>query len=253
MFRKLKMKFAARKIKRQKDFAATDKRIRRKYSKFKRALLRPFIMIGRAFRWVYDALYAICSWIWAGVCKMNFVATLNSVFLITIIVLFAILIKNTVSCNKKPIVISQTKNIIIQSAKQTNNIVNAEPKLPIRRNAVTGRLPYVINVIKTTPSKNPALRPQGDGKIYGDTIIETRNEAVVLKNGAHINGNLYLQRMHKYVLPCGVKIEGNLFLRDVHMLEFCGEFTVKGNIYVSPKSSFGPLPRNARIGGQVIL
>ena len=59
--------------------------------------------------------------------------------------------------------------------------------------------------------------------------------------------------MQKYTLPCNINIEGNLFLRDMGMLQFCGAFTVKGNIYVSPRSSFGPLPKTARLGGQVIL
>ena len=65
--------------------------------------------------------------------------------------------------------------------------------------------------------------------------------------------SLYIQHMRKYVLPRGIQIEGNLFLRDMGLLEFAGEFTVTGNIYVTPNSSFGPIPSNARIGGQVIL
>ena len=75
----------------------------------------------------------------------------------------------------------------------------------------------------------------------------------VVKNGAHIQGDLYIQDMRKYTLPCDIVIDGNLFLRDVNMLNFCGDFTVRGNIYVSPRSSFGPVPSTARIGGQVIL
>ena len=59
--------------------------------------------------------------------------------------------------------------------------------------------------------------------------------------------------MRKYVLPCGIRIEGDLFLRDMGLLQFAGEFTVTGNIYVTPTSSFGPIPGTARIGGQVIL
>ena len=110
-----------------------------------------------------------------------------------------------------------------------------------------------INVVETVPSNDPTLRAGGDGKIYGDIIIESREEAIVLKNGAHIRGNLYLQNMYKYVLPCDIKIEGNLFLRDLNMLHFCGRFTITGNIYVTPNSSFGPIPRDAYLGGQIIL
>ena len=68
-----------------------------------------------------------------------------------------------------------------------------------------------------------------------------------------VNGNLYLQDMHKYTLPCNIRVNGNVFLRDLGLLQFCGDFTITGNIYVSPRSSFGPIPRTARLGGRVIL
>ena len=122
----------------------------------------------------------------------------------------------------------------------------------MRRDAKTGNMPTTINTVSATPSAEITAQTR-DSEIFGDVIIESRGESAAIKNGAHIHGNLYLQRMHKYVLPCGVVIDGNLFLRDLHLLQFCGEFTVRGNIYVSPTSSFGPIPCNARIGGQVIL
>jgi hypothetical protein len=89
--------------------------------------------------------------------------------------------------------------------------------------------------------------------MYGDIIIDSRGAAMMLNNGYEINGNLYLQNMRKYVLPCDIKITGNMFVRDVNMLQFCGKFEIAGNIYVTPTSSFGPIPRNAYVGGQVIL
>ena len=87
----------------------------------------------------------------------------------------------------------------------------------------------------------------------GDTVIDHHDMTTVLQNGAHVRGNLYIQDLRKYTLPCNIVIDGNLILRDVNMLNFCGDFTVRGNIYVSPRSSFGPVPSTARIGGQVIL
>ena len=87
----------------------------------------------------------------------------------------------------------------------------------------------------------------------GDVVIDTRRAASVIEHNTRVQGNLYLQNMRKYTLPCGVRVEGNLFLRDVNLLQFCGEFTVTGNIYVNPRSSFGPIPANARVGGYVIL
>jgi hypothetical protein len=68
-----------------------------------------------------------------------------------------------------------------------------------------------------------------------------------------INGDLYLQNMSTYTLPCGVRVNGNLFLRNVRLMKFCGGFEVRGDIYVSSNSSFGPIPRNAYLGGQVVF
>jgi hypothetical protein len=251
MFKKLKMRLAAKSVKRVKDFNAADKRARKKHSPFAFKLMRPFVWLARAVRWLFDTICAICAWIWAGICDINVIGLLNATMLIAIIVLFSSLIMNVLSCGKKQV-------IVVSSAKNTQTITtensrNGVPALPLRRNEKTGRMPCKISVVPVKESDNPALHAQGDGKIYGDVVIETRGEAAVLKNNAQINGNLYLQHMHKYILPCGIKINGNLFLRDLHMLEFCGDFTVTGNIYVSPRSSFGPLPRGARIGGQVIL
>ena len=251
MFKKLKMRLAAKSVKRTKDWNTADKRARKKYSATTFKLMRPFVWLCRAIRWLFDTICAICAWIWAGICDINVIGLLNATMLIAIIVLFSNLIMNTVGCNKKQV-------IVVSPAKKTQTTVTPEsyqttPALPLRRNEKTGRMPCKVSVVPVQESKNPILKPQGDGKIHGDVIIETRSEAAVLKNNAEINGNLYLQRMHKYILPCGIKINGNLFLRDLHMLEFCGDFTVTGNIYVSPRSSFGPLPYGARIGGQVIL
>lgn len=251
MFKKLKMKLAAKSVKRTKDRNAADKRARKKYSPLTFKLLRPFVWTFRAIRWLFDTICAVCSWIWDGICGINVIGLLNATMLIAIIVLFSSLIMNMLNCGKKQV-------IVVSSAKQAQTVTTEESykgtvALPLRRNAKTGRMPYKVSVVPVKESSDPILHAQGDGKIYGDVVIETRGEAAVLKNNAEINGNLYLQHMHKYILPCGIKIQGNLFLRDLHMLEFCGDFSVTGNIYVSPRSSFGPLPRNARIGGQVIL
>ena len=102
----------------------------------------------------------------------------------------------------------------------------------------------------TSNEKAKQIKPY---TINGDTIIETAQEKQMLRHGAIINGNLYLQNMRKYVLPCNIKVNGNMFLRNVNMLQFCGKFDVSGNIYVNPTSSFGPLPSDAILGGQVVL
>ena len=236
MFDKLKMKFAARRMQRELDYAWIDKNVIAREHILMTIVSWPFRMIGRAFRWFFDCVTAILSWfwdllvwamrgIWAWLCGINLIGLINLALLVAIIVLCSLLVIG---------ILNNRKSVFFNNA--TANNINR-----------------VINAVPTKPCNDVTLRPQGDGNIYGDVIIESRGEAIMLKPGAHIRGNLYLQRMRKYVLPCGVVIEGNLFLRDVNMLQFCGPFTVTGNIYVSPRSSFGPLPYNARLGGQVIL
>ena len=264
MFDKLKMKFAARRMQRELEYTAIEKNIIARESAFMTIISWPFRMIGRAFRWVYDCAAAILSWIWellvwilgavwAWICNINLVGLINLALLIAIIVLCSLLIISILNNRKSVFFQNASANFVNSVPVETVQPKKSEIPLPIRRDAKTGEMKTTINVVPAAPCNNPTLRPQGDGRVYGDVIIESRGERTMLKSGTHIRGNLYLQRMHKYVLPCNVVVEGNLFLRDVHLLQFCGPFTVTGNIYVSPKSSFGPIPYNARIGGQVIL
>lgn len=270
MFNRLKMKFAARRMQRESEYAAIQKNIIARENSIMTIVSWPFRMIGRAFRWTYDCIAAIVSWawellvwllksFWAWLCGINLIGLINLALLIAIIVLCSLLIISIMN-NRKSIFFNNAtatsvNTVPVETTQKSNNadaIANKDIPLPIRRDA-RGNMQRPINVAPAKPCDNPALRPLGDGHIYGDVIIESRGERMMLKQGTRIRGNLYLQRMHKYVLPCNVVVEGNIFLRDVHMLQFCGPFTVTGNIYVSPKSSFGPLPYNARIGGQVIL
>ena len=255
MLNKLKMKLAARRMQRQVEYAAIQKNVIARESLFMNIISWPFRMIGHAFRWFFDCALAILSWVWdiivwglgafwAWLCGINLVGLINLALLVAIIVLCSMLILNIVRGNKKPVVVNTTAKAVsvIATTKPAFPTVAAKPTqeipVPERRNAPTKKL---IPCKTSTPN------------MYGDVIIESRAERVMIKPGTHIRGNLYLQRMRKYVLPCNVVIEGNLFLRDVGLLEFCGPFTITGNIYVSPKSSFGPLPYNSRLGGQVIL
>lgn len=248
MFNRLKMKFAAKRMQRQKDFSAEKNFIRENATLLGQIILWPFRMIGRVIRWTWDTICAICSWIWAVLCEINLVGLINLALLVAIIVLCSMLILDILNCRRKPVMVSgPAQNVPVEYTKTKKTI-----PVPSRRNTKNGESP-VINVVKTTPSTDPTLQANQDGELFGDVIIESRGEAIMIKNGAHIRGNLYLQRMRKYVLPCNVTIDGSLYLRDLHLLQFCGAFTVKGNIYVSPRSSFGPIPRDSKVGGQVIL
>jgi len=258
MFEKLKIKLAARKTQRNKEYTLLGEKIATTENALVRALLWPFRAIGFVCRWVYDTIAAILSWgwellvslcraIWAWLCGINIVGLINLTLLVAIIVLFSMLILDFVNCRRVGIVdapAKQTKVETVTTAKNSGVVTTN-----INRRAIS----EPVHVVAAEPSKSPILRAHRDGKIYGDVIIESHGEAIILKNNAHIRGNLYLQHMRKYVLPCGVKIEGNLFLRDLNMLQFCGPFTITGNIYVSPRSSFGAIPRNSYIGGQIIL
>ena len=243
MFSKLKMKFAAKRMQRQKDFAAADKRIAKNDSRAKRIILWPFRMIWRALRWVWDTICAICAWIWEWICEINIVGLINLTLLLAIIVLFSMLIIDaTRGCRGRAVVTNNAsaKNVTVVATKYEKPTKADSTPLPNRRTVIKNQTAQPATVAQRT-------------NVYGDVIIESRGDTIVLTNGAHVRGNLYLQRMRKYVLSCGIVIDGNLFLRDVNLLEFCGPFAVKGNIYVSPRSSFGPIPYNARVGGQVIL
>lgn len=262
MFKKLKTKLDAKRMRRESEYAAANKRISQTENKFERAVLLPFRLIARALRWIFDTTCVVCSWAWDGIvwlakkiwkwlCAINLVGLINLTLLVAIIVLFSMLIINIVNCRRAPVVVHANEKTVTVEAKRGSRLISKT--IPVKRDAKMGNMETTINVVETKPSNDPTLRPHGDGKIYGDVIIESREEAVVLQNGAHIRGNLYLQNMYKYVLPCDIKIEGNLFLRDLGILHFCGKFDITGNIYVTPNSSFGPIPKNAYLGGQIIL
>lgn len=248
MFDKLKMKYAAKRLQQKRDFSAEKNYIQTNATWLGRVILWPLRMVARAIRWTWDTICAVCYWLWSVLCEINLVGLINLALLVAIIVLCSMLIIDILNCRRKPIVINgPAKNVQIEFTKTKKSI-----PIPNRRNETKGELP-VATVVPTKPSADPTLQANKEGELYGDIIIESRGEAVMIKNGMHIHGNLYLQRMNKYVLPCNVTIDGNLFLRDLRILQFCGAFNVKGNIYVSPRSSFGPIPRSAKVGGQVIL
>lgn len=261
MFKELKMKIAARRVERKKARSAANKKSRNTKSKSTKRKPsfwnRAWNIICKPFRAIANMFKRIWSWIRS----IDLIGLVNLTLLIAIIVLFSMLIIDVVNCNKKQVVIITPEPVnttIVADKPAPKRDVKPRtqtPALPLKKSNQTNEFANkpvnVVPVKKCTVATNQVARTQG--KMYGDVIIDTRGMAHVLQNGTQINGNLYLQNMRKYTLPCNVRIDGNLFLRDVNMLQFCGEFTVTGNIYVSPKSSFGPIPRTARVGGQVII
>lgn len=257
MFKALKMKLAARRMERKnvrKPAKKNNRNNAHKVSFWKRALdiiCKPFRTIGR---WL--------SMFWKWVRSIDLIGLVNITLLSAIIVLFSMLIMDIVGCNKKPVVIIAQNDISQQvrvSDKSAPRIVrnrNAQKvsSLPLQRDSQRQFTEKTIEVAYVKPDTTAIKQTARVRNVmYGDVIVDSRGAATMLKPGAVIKGNLYLQNMRKYVLPCGVRIEGDLFLRDMGLLQFAGEFTVTGNIYVTPMSSFGPIPGTARIGGQVIL
>ena len=263
MFEKLQMKLAARKMQRSKEYAALARQIATQESALERVLLWPFRAIGFVCRFIYDTIAAVVSWIlgllvaacvaiWTWLCTINIVGLINLTLILAIILLFSFLIIDFTRCRFGAGMNAPAKTVPVETSKTTVSNGALTTTLPLRRGE-NARITEPVNIVGAEPSRAPVLRKRNDGKIYGDIIIESRGDAIILKNNAHIRGNLYIQHMRKYTLPCGIKIEGNLFLRDLNMLQFCGPFDISGNIYVSPRSSFGPIPYNSRLGGQIIL
>ncbi len=172
--------------------------------------------------------------IWNFIRKIDIFVLANITLLIAIIVAFSFLIVDFCGCKT-----IQTPTIVRTADKAQNQITVVEKpvdkiSLPIRR--VTPR--PVIRVSHPTMGTTTIA-----GGISGQKLI----------NGDKIDGNLYLENLRKYTLPCGLYVNGDLFVRNVGILKFCGQFVVTGNIYVTCSSSFGPIPRRAKIGGKIIL
>lgn len=218
---------------------------------------RVWYIICMPFRWLARQLRRL----WAWICGINVIGLINTALLVAIIVLFSMLIIDiTNSVSNKKVIIADVPAIAVKPSRPQVTVTNASaPKylaaqarnkqtLPIKRDPVTRKYTgRTISVAERTKGR-PAQK-----KLMGDVFVDRNPVSPVLAQGAHIRGNLYLQDMHKYTLPCGIRIDGNLFLRDVGMLQFCGDFVVTGNIYVSHRSAFGPIPRTAHVGGQIIL
>ena len=203
--------------------------------------------MGTPFRYIAKLARRVWNWV-AG---LNIVALANITLLVAIIVLFSILIMNVLGCRKQPeVIVAQPVNV-----NQTVEVRNVVPR-PVVLPVAGKKVAQPVNVVPVKKSEVQIAKrhiAKQNKQLMGDVIIDSRGAGRMLESGMVVNGNLYLQNMHKYTLPCNIRVNGNVFLRDLGLLQFCGDFTITGNIYVSPRSSFGPIPRTARLGGHVIL
>ena len=269
MFETLKMKVAADRIER-------ENRARRNRLN---GIPNFWACVWYIICWPFRKIWQFLCWLWRIICGINVIGLLNAVLLVAIIVLCSMLILDIINFRRKPVVIVTDPVPASVIAEKINVPVIAEPvtkpvnasasdaqtakddeslsrygTLPIKRDRMHRMVGKPIRVVK--PQSDPVAERQTariNNKMFGDIVIDSRGAATMLSNDTEINGNLYLQNMRKYVLPCNIKITGSMFIRDVNMLQFCGDFDITGNIYVSPRSSFGPIPTNSRLGGQVIL
>ena len=248
----------------------------------KEMLMVPVDLCKMAWRWIVN----VWRKIWAWIRGLDVAGMVNLLLLIIIVVLFISLVVNLVHGRKHKVakVSADSEITTVQSDVDENADVNIdmEPEtidnvsitediyenidvaqreydmvLPVGADESTGitpqiqvigvEKPIVIKEVSTPSNELP------EQKLYGDVIVDKYAGSPVLSNGVNVDGNLFIQNMRKYTLPCDTVITGNLFIRNVERLRFCGKFTVKGNIYVNRQSSFGPFPKDATVGGQVIL
>ena len=206
--------------------------------------------------------------IWNWLRSIDVVGMINLTLLVAIIVLFSSLISNFISCkkcDKKISGVKQSEIVMMQKQPAVDN------RRVLKRKYNNTVLPVKSVKINENTNIRPQIRTVGVSKpqfvrelslpakelpkqtLNGDVIVDINPSSPILSNGVKVNGNLYIQNMRKYTIPCEAKINGHLFIRNVSKVQFCGKFTVNGNIYVNHQSSFGPIPEDALINGQIIL
>ena len=139
----------------------------------------------------------------------------------------------------------------IASAKPTTRTYIPSARQPIAGNVKQGAIIPGNDNLRTIPREKPALR--ADAKVHGDVVIDGTAYGAGVRRDLTVCGNLFIQNFHRFTIPCGLHVDGDLHIRNVRQLHFCGDFKVTGNIFVSRDSSFGPIPRTARLGGQIIF
>lgn len=224
---------------------------------------RPYLIV-RAMRWLFVRMPRA---VWRWLCNIEINGLCSLTLMLMIIILFSFLIGQMLSPryddkNTEAVIVTNTPeitkndNVRILNNSFTDEIV-ANNNIVIKTEYKNK--PMFVPRKKTTiilplkqPVKTSISKPEFI-KINGNIIIDGTQIGKRLGNHTRINGNLVLQNMRGFTLPCGIRINGNLIIRNVNSLNFCGDFTVNGDIYVSSNSSFGPIPRNANVMGQVIF
>lgn len=239
MLKKLKLKMAARRLERA-NAAKSDSK-KGFWSIIKNACKKSGAAVKRG-----------AARLWKWILSIDLIGLINLTLLITIIVLFSVLINNILNPRKETVILVEgeqayaTVGITPKLSKNAKQEMDIKITLPIKQ---TTRITLPVKKYSDYNVKAAGKR----NVLYGDIVIDGEYTRKNIPNGTKISGNLYLQNMRKYSLPCDIRIDGDLYLRNVHMMRFCGDFTITGNIYVSRNSSFGAIPRTAKLGGSVIF
>lgn len=273
MFKKLRLRIAARRLERQKNKSMpTDAKSAAGINSdvgdsSVTSVTSKQSFIKRAWGWII----ALPSRFWNWVRKIDIIGLANIALLSFIIVAFSVLILNITDsgnrdCDKSEpfhIAQNQARPRIVKSVPDTHKPVKVTAKVTINPDTMDAviSLPLKKALRQVEKANKSKITHQAIGKNYagrnrllGDIVIDgiyiTEHKPV---KGDIIKGNMIIQNMRKYTIPCGIKIDGNLILRNVGLLRFCDDLYVTGNIYVNRNSSFGPIPSTARVGGQVIF
>lgn len=246
--------------------------------------------IWGGIKWLFRLIFIrIPRAIWNWLRRLDIAALTNIALMLLIIILFSILICQVLNLRGKgssapkttstdTVVVAPTPTPVIvpvktDAPKPTKVTVDVPAKvtfdkdsdeliikLPLKKTvtpAVESGIIYTPASAKATADKPAPAKVKkplvADVQPVGDTVIDFARAPSKIASGTTVRGSLFLQNARFYTLPCGVVIEGDLYLRNMGLVRFCGEFTVRGNIYVSSNSTFGPIPGNARLGGQVIF
>ncbi|MDR1206978.1 MAG: hypothetical protein LBK26_01010 [Rickettsiales bacterium] len=251
-----------------------------------------FYRIWTAVKWFFRAIFTtVPRAVWRWISRRDIIGLSNCALMLLIIVLFSMLIgqvldvkdadngshffKNATADNAAQTDAQKRVVVTIKPVKKANPqptkvTVGAPAHVTFDKDADKLIISLPLKKIVTPAIKSGIIEPKAapaqkhapkrvklllveNVHIVGDTIIDFANGGDRIASGTRIYGNLFLQNARYYTLPCGVVIDGDIYLRNMGQVRFCGEFTVRGNIYVSHNSSFGPIPRNARLGGQVIF
>lgn len=201
--------------------------------------------VGRVWAAIRSGAISVWNWIKTW----NVMWVLNAILLLLVILMFLMFLQ-IMSWNKQPVVqspqqVSRSTTASYQRVSQPVKVIKEKTTATMETNTQTG-VTVISLPLKKLPVNSTPNRARRD-------VVVDRNSSVILKPMTAVRGNLYIQNMNTYTLPCGMQIDGHLIVRNVKYLKFCGCFDIKGNIYVDPNSSFGAIPAQAKLGGQVIM